>query len=347
MECDDAAVERQKLVSNDEEDDQNTITNLSSSGQAKSVQTPISPVLSNKLFSSGETSRSQNSTSYSLGKGITNDAPLATKVNYVNERKAQDTKPKAKKIQRELTPTGGIPITATTTTTTTTNTNTITTTTTATAVGTTSSSSTSSNLPDGPIAPPPPAVPHASGVSRQLKSPPSQYQRPKPPDSLPSATSSGVGGAGSGGGGGGGSKLRHPASVHPPVSSASGSSITLNAKSHNFSSRPLKHHSFISEVPDVRHMERALLGLLEDFHSGKLKAFGSGCTMEQMTSIREQQESLAKLHFDLGTEAFTGGNNNPNTDNELQAQSNMKKLVQKLEQLSFSIEKLHSSNVEK
>uniref|UniRef100_A0A182Y5T2 Uncharacterized protein n=1 Tax=Anopheles stephensi TaxID=30069 RepID=A0A182Y5T2_ANOST len=316
MECDDAAVERQKLVSNDEEDDQNTITNLSSSGQAKSVQTPISPVLSNKLFSSGETSRSQNSTSYSLGKGLANDAPLAAKVNYVNERKAQDTKPKAKKIQRA------------------------------------SSSSTSSNLPDGPIAAPPSVtVPHAGSVPRQLQSPPPQYQRPKPPDSLPSATSSGVGGAGSGGGGGGGggsgaTKLRHPPSVNP-VSSASGSSITLNAKSHNFSSRPLKHHSFISEVPDVRHMERALLGLLEDFHSGKLKAFGSGCTMEQMTSIREQQESLAKLHFDLGTEAFTGGSNNPNTDNELQAQSNMKKLVHKLEQLSFSIEKLHSSNVEK
>uniref|UniRef100_A0A182M653 Uncharacterized protein n=1 Tax=Anopheles culicifacies TaxID=139723 RepID=A0A182M653_9DIPT len=267
MECDDAAVERQKLVSNDEEDDQNTITNLSSSGQAKSVQTPISPVLSNKLFSSGETSRSQNSTSYSLGKGITNDAPLATKVNYVNERKAQDTKPKAKKIQRELTPTGGIP---------TTNTNTITTTAT---VGTTSSS-TSSNLPDGPVVP---VVPNSS-TTRQLKSPPPQYQRPKPPDSFPSPTSSGVGGAGGGGGGGGGSggsKLRTIASANP------------------------------------------------------------------MTSIREQQESLAKLHFDLGTEAFTGGSNNPNTDNELQAQSNMKKLVQKLEQLSFSIEKLHSSNVEK
>ncbi|XP_052863889.1 coiled-coil domain-containing protein 28B isoform X2 [Anopheles cruzii] len=204
MECDDAAVERQKLVSNDEEDDQNTITNLSSSGQAKSVQTPISPVLSNKLFSSGETSRSQNSTNYSLGKGMPNEAPLTTRLNYVNERKPQDAKPKPKKVQRE--------------------------------------------------------------------------------------------------------------------------------------------------VPDVRHMERALLGLLEDFHSGKLKAFGSGCTMEQMTSIREQQESLAKLHFDLGTEAFTGGTTGGNTksDNELQAQSNMKKLVQKLEQLSFSIEKLHhSSNVEK
>ena len=29
---------------------------------------------------------------------------------------------------------------------------------------------------------------------------------------------------------------------------------------------------------------------------------GSGYTMEQMNSIREQQESLAKLHFDLGNE---------------------------------------------
>ncbi|XP_040169391.1 putative protein TPRXL [Anopheles arabiensis] len=361
MECDDAAVERQKLVSNDEEDDQNTITNLSSSGQAKSVQTPISPVLSNKLFSSGETSRSQNSTNYSLGKGIATDAPLATKVNYVNERKAQDSKPKAKKIQRELTPTGGVPVTAntastSTTTATTSSTSTTTTNTTnitSATVANNSSASTNSNLPDGAttLAPPPSVAPSNSATAaRLLKSPPSQYQRPKPPDSLPSAASSGVGGGGGGGGGGaGGTKLRHHPNAHPGVStSTSGSSIALNAKTHNFSSRPLKHHSFISEVPDVRHMERALLGLLEDFHSGKLKAFGSGCTMEQMTSIREQQESLAKLHFDLGmTEAFTGGSNNPNNDNELQAQSNMKKLVQKLEQLSFSIEKLHSSNVEK
>ncbi|XP_062549297.1 coiled-coil domain-containing protein 28A isoform X2 [Armigeres subalbatus] len=199
MECDDAAVERQKLVSNDEEDDQATITNLSSSGQAKSIQTPISPVLSNKIFSSGETSRSQNSTSYpaSVGKAEKNDAPPTARLNYINERKNQEAKAKPKKIQRE--------------------------------------------------------------------------------------------------------------------------------------------------VPDVRHMERALLGLLEDFHSGKLKAFGSGCTMEQMTSIREQQESLAKLHFDLGNEASFGANAG---NNEAQSQNNMRKLVAKLEQLSFSIEKLHSSNVE-
>ena len=50
---------------------------------------------------------------------------------------------------------------------------------------------------------------------------------------------------------------------------------TVDAQSSaSFDTRSLKHHSFISEVPDVRYMERALLGLLDDFHSGKLKAFG-------------------------------------------------------------------------
>ena len=36
----------------------------------------------------------------------------------------------------------------------------------------------------------------------------------------------------------------------------------------------LVHHSFISDITDVRQMENTLLTLLEDFHSGKLQAFG-------------------------------------------------------------------------
>lgn len=101
-----------------------------------------------------------------------------------------------------------------------------------------------------------------------------------------------------------------------------------------------RHHCFISEVPDVRHMERALLGLLADFHSGKLRAFGSGCSMEQMTNIREQQEKLAKLHFDLA------GANDPSLSDEglKQSQNTMSQLIQRLEQLSVSIEGLHSNN---
>ncbi|CAG9768521.1 unnamed protein product [Ceutorhynchus assimilis] len=106
----------------------------------------------------------------------------------------------------------------------------------------------------------------------------------------------------------------------------------------------IHHHSFISQVPDVRHMERALLGLLADFHSGKLRAFGGGCTMEHMTNIREQQEKLAKLHFDLGGAATVPSL----TEDSLKTSRNtMSQLIQRLEQLSVSIEALHSSNTTK
>lgn len=38
-------------------------------------------------------------------------------------------------------------------------------------------------------------------------------------------------------------------------------------------SSPLQH-SFLTDVSDVREMEGGLLNLLNDFHSGKLQAFG-------------------------------------------------------------------------
>lgn len=60
------------------------------------------------------------------------------------------------------------------------------------------------------------------------------------------------------------------AAGYPGLMSSVNTSNTLS----EFDQRPIKHHSFVSEVPDVKHMERALLGLLDDFHSGKLKAFG-------------------------------------------------------------------------
>ncbi|XP_044316102.1 coiled-coil domain-containing protein 28B isoform X3 [Drosophila rhopaloa] len=107
-----------------------------------------------------------------------------------------------------------------------------------------------------------------------------------------------------------------------------------------FKTRPRK----LLKVPDVKHMERALLGLLDDFHSGKLKAFaGSGCTMDQMTKIREQQESLAKLHFELAA-AEEDSLEHGNEFNTNKAQENMLQLMQRLEQLSISIEQLQTSH---
>ncbi|XP_030555709.1 coiled-coil domain-containing protein 28A isoform X3 [Drosophila novamexicana] len=139
---------------------------------------------------------------------------------------------------------------------------------------------------------------------------------------------------------------------HAPSSNAAGE------ERFEFKTRPRK----LLKVPDVKHMERALLGLLDDFHSGKLKAFGmhfvytfkwhliqinsnagSGCTMDQMTKIREQQESLAKLHFELAA-AEEDSLEHGNEFNTSRAQENMLQLMQRLEQLSISIEQLQTSH---
>lgn len=98
------------------------------------------------------------------------------------------------------------------------------------------------------------------------------------------------------------------------------------------------------DVTDVRQMEQGLLKLLEDFHSGKLRAFGKDCSMQQMTGIREQQEHLARLNFELGAqqELFA-----PLSDEGLrQGTENMHALMSSLEKLSISIEKLHSSSAQ-
>lgn len=62
------------------------------------------------------------------------------------------------------------------------------------------------------------------------------------------------------------------------------------------------------------------------------------CSMEQMQGIREQQERLARLHFDLGAQQELYA---PLSEEGLRAnQENMHKLMGSLEQLSLSIEKL-------
>ncbi|GAB5574808.1 coiled-coil domain-containing protein 28B [Prionailurus iriomotensis] len=55
---------------------------------------------------------------------------------------------------------------------------------------------------------------------------------------------------------------------------------------------PLQH-SFLTEGTDVYEMEGGLLNLLNDFHSGRLQAFG------ELEHVREMQEKLARLHFSL------------------------------------------------
>lgn len=70
--------------------------------------------------------------------------------------------------------------------------------------------------------------------------------------------------------------------------------------------------------------------------------------MEQMTNIREQQERLAKLHFELGGAVhnmmMNDEDNGTDNENETIAQENMTMLVKQLEQLSVSIEGLQGNS---
>lgn len=114
--------------------------------------------------------------------------------------------------------------------------------------------------------------------------------------------------------------------------------VHRDATRSNYSNRP---KNIPREAPDVKHMEKDLLELLDDFHTGKLSAFSSGCSMEQMINIRDQQEHLAKLHFRLCADVEKPDDKEDGFDNS-SARDKMSQLVQSLEQLSNSIEHLQS-----
>ncbi|XP_062379545.1 coiled-coil domain-containing protein 28A [Sardina pilchardus] len=96
-------------------------------------------------------------------------------------------------------------------------------------------------------------------------------------------------------------------------------------------------HTFLTDVSDVQEMEKGLLSLLNDFHSGKLQAFGNECSIDQMEHVREMQEKLARLHFDLYGEM----DEKPEDQHKQACDANMDKLLMNLEELSSSILKLN------
>lgn len=109
--------------------------------------------------------------------------------------------------------------------------------------------------------------------------------------------------------------------------------------------RLVKEHSFLTDVADVRAMEQGLLQLLGDFHSGKLRAFSDSATFEKMDQIREQQERLARLHFelDIHQDLHRLGTEEARTT----ANENLSKLIDQLHSLSLSIQTLQTTPSDK
>ncbi|XP_026561351.1 coiled-coil domain-containing protein 28A [Pseudonaja textilis] len=106
-------------------------------------------------------------------------------------------------------------------------------------------------------------------------------------------------------------------------------------------SAPIQH-SFLTDVSDVQEMEKGLLSLLNDFHSGKLQAFGNECSIEQMEHVREMQEKLARLNLELYGEL----EELPEDKRKLASDSNLDRLLSDLEELNSSIQKLHLADVQ-
>ncbi|XP_047413062.1 coiled-coil domain-containing protein 28A isoform X1 [Sciurus carolinensis] len=97
-------------------------------------------------------------------------------------------------------------------------------------------------------------------------------------------------------------------------------------------STPIQH-SFLTDVSDVQEMERGLLSLLNDFHSGKLQAFGNECSIEQMEHVRGMQEKLARLNLELYGEL----EELPEDKRKTASDSNLDRLLSDLEELNSSM----------
>ncbi|CAG5118521.1 unnamed protein product [Candidula unifasciata] len=106
--------------------------------------------------------------------------------------------------------------------------------------------------------------------------------------------------------------------------------------------RPAKEHTFLTDVADVRTMEHGLLQLLDDFHSGKLQAFGNTATFNKMDSIRVQQEQLARQHFEMDLISKPNANRLSTEESHKENNEKIDKLIEQLHNLSVSVQTLQT-----
>ncbi|KAH3736735.1 coiled-coil domain-containing protein 28B-like isoform X1 [Dreissena polymorpha] len=115
------------------------------------------------------------------------------------------------------------------------------------------------------------------------------------------------------------------------------------------SQRPCKEHSFLTDVADVRVMEQGLLQLLEDFHSGKIQAFGGTNMFEKMNEIREKQERLAQLHFEQDLQQDRRSEKGfkdrmASEEARVRHYENISQMIGKLQDLSSSIQQVQRNH---
>ena len=117
----------------------------------------------------------------------------------------------------------------------------------------------------------------------------------------------------------------------------SGDTASNNSKSQQKG----QEHSFLMDQTYVEEMEEGLFKLLNNFKSDKLNAFEENCSLDKMRQIKNKQEELAQLHFNLENEEETNKTALSEEDKTKRNQDKMKKLMKNLEGLCSSVQNLH------
>eukprot|EP00794_Sanderia_malayensis_P000187 gene187-800_t len=98
-----------------------------------------------------------------------------------------------------------------------------------------------------------------------------------------------------------------------------------------------QEHSFLMDKSDVEQMESGLLDLLDDFKRGKLHAFGGDAYLEKMNGVRNLQEKLAQMHFEIEEEDTAQRMKLSEDEQEAKSQQKQEKLMKNLENLCSSV----------
>ncbi|XP_065057986.1 coiled-coil domain-containing protein 28A-like isoform X2 [Rhopilema esculentum] len=105
-----------------------------------------------------------------------------------------------------------------------------------------------------------------------------------------------------------------------------------------------QEHSFLNDRGDVEQMENGLLELLDDFKKGKLHAFGGDAYLQEMNQVRDLQEKLSKLHFELEEEDLGQRMTLSEDEQEKKSQQKLEELMKNLEKLCSSVQNLQQEN---
>ena len=133
------------------------------------------------------------------------------------------------------------------------------------------------------------------------------------------------------------------ADLHGPGSrhSLASRSLTVTQEKKEREKRKEARKAKSAQLPahgEVQKMEASLLKLLNEFNSGQLRAFDSAYSLEEMESVRDKQEAIARKHFELGAAQDL---HPPLSDEGLAtAGENMERLMGSLEELSQAIGQL-------